>query len=222
MGFESGHRVTLTRDFYMSAYEVTQGQYEAVTGANPSHFTGNDNRPVEMVTWFDAIHFANALSKREGFASCYDDTGAVIGGAGGDPYGCEGYRLPTEAEWEYAARAGSTTKYSFGNDASQLGDYAWFYENLGRTTHAVGQKKLNAWGLYDMHGNVWEWVQDWYSSVSGRSSVDPSGPASGSYRVIRGGSWISSAVHARSAIRSYSVPVVRNFDRGFRLVRTAR
>ena len=169
------HTVTLTRDFYMSKYETTQAQYEAVTAPNPSPLTGDNNRPVEEVSWFDAIRFANALSAREGLNPCYDNDGNVLGGAGGNPYQCEGYRLPTEAEWEYACRAGTTTDYYFGDDTSQVGDYAWYIFNSGSTTHPVGQKQPNAWGLYDMHGNVWEWVYDWYGSSY--YSDSPSGEA---------------------------------------------
>ncbi len=197
------HTVTLTKDFYMGKYEVTQRQWEAVMGRNPSYFDecGGDC-PVEEVSWDNVQAFIEALNVREGTTA---------------------YRLPTEAEWEYAARAGTTTKYSFGNDESQLGDYAWYRSNSGGTTHPVGQKRPNAWGLYDMHGNVWEWVQDWYSSTyySSSPSVDPAGPGSGAARVKRGGSWGGNAFSLRSASRSRSSLGARNSLLGFRLVRSA-
>ncbi len=217
------HTVTLTRDFYMSKYETTQAQYVAVT-ANPSRFTGDNNRPVEEVSWFDAIRFANALSASEGLNPCYDNDGNVLGGAGGNPYQCEGYRLPTEAEWEYAARAGTTTDYYFGDDTGQLGDHAWHINNSGSTTHPVGQKQPNAWGLYDMHGNVWEWVYDWYGSsyYSGSPSTNPPGPQAGSTRVGHGGGWDTTAPFQRSANRFTGTPGVRNPYLGFRLVRTGQ
>jgi formylglycine-generating enzyme required for sulfatase activity len=129
------------------------------------------------------------------------------------------YRLPTEAEWEYAARAGTTTAYSFGDDTRQLGEYAWYSENAGNTTHSVGQKKPNPWGLYDMHGNVWEWVQDWYGPYTAAAAVDPAGPSSGSNRVIRGGCWYFVAGYCRSAYRFLFAPGYRLDYLGFRLLR---
>ena len=211
------HAVTLTKDFWLGQYEVTQAQYQAVTGLSPSFFTGND-RPVERVSWFDAITFANALSQAEGLTLCYDSEGNVTGG---NIYSCTGYRLPTEAEWEYATRAGTTTEWSFGNDAAQAGAYAWYNSNSGSQTHPVGEKLPNPWGLYDVHGNVWEWVHDWwgfaYYSVS--PSSNPPGPGSGPDRVVRGGGWISITSLLRSVFRGGSSPSYRFFNLGFRLAR---
>jgi formylglycine-generating enzyme required for sulfatase activity len=154
-----------------------------VMGTNPSNFKGSQN-PVEKVSWDDAVEFCRNLSampaeKKAGYI----------------------YRLPTEAEWEYACRAGTTTEYSFGDSDSALGDYAWYDENSGRTTHPVGGKKPNPWGLYDMHGNVFEWCQDWHGDYPSGSVTDPTGAAVGSYRVYRGGSWDYYSGVCRSAIR---------------------
>ena len=154
-------------------------------GNNPSRFTGNSNRPVESVSWDDVQAFIEKLNAKEG--------GAM-------------YRLPTEAEWEYAARAGSITAYSFGDDAKQLGEYAWYGDNSKGETHPVGQLKPNAWGLYDMHGNVWEWVQDWYGKYAAEAVMDPQGPSAGSARVGRGGGWSAGARFCRSAYRSSPPP----------------
>ena len=130
--------------------------------------------------------------------------------------------MPTEAEWEYACRAGTKTTYSFGDSDSELGDYAWYNENSSNTTHPVGGKKPNPWGLYDMHGNVFEWCQDWYGIFSLSSSVtDPAGAASGSFRVLRGGSWSLNSVYCRLAHRSRLTPVIRDYDRGFRVLRSS-
>ena len=195
---DSAHEVTLTEPFQMGVHEVTQAQYEQVMGVNPSWFTGANN-PVETVSWEDAVEFCRKLSELPAEKAA----GNV-------------YRLPTEAEWEYACRAGTTTKHSFGDDESELG-YAWLSENSGDETHPVGSKLPNAWGLYDMHGNVWEWCQDWDGDDSSGSFTDPDGPASGSHRVLRGGSWGGSAALCPSAYRIMHYPSERYSDFGFRV-----
>lgn len=175
------HRVKITEPFYLSATEVTQEQYQRVMGENPSKFTGDPRRPVETVSWADAVEFYRRLSKKES----------------------RRYFLPTEAQWEYASRAGSTTKWCFGESAGQLGDNAWHKDNSGNTTHPVAQKKPNAWGVYDMYGNVSEWCADRYLLEYYRTSPlnDPSGPTTGLTRVVRGGGWYSPAVVCDSAVR---------------------
>jgi formylglycine-generating enzyme required for sulfatase activity len=150
----------------MGVTEVTQAQYEAVMGTNPSYFKGQTN-PVENAFWEDATEFCKKLSEK---------TRQTV-------------RLPTEAEWEYACRAGTQTAFSFGDDPSALGDYAWHAGNSGERSHPVGQKKPNAWGLYDMHGNIWEWCADRYGKYPKGFATDPSGPTTGDTRVSRGGSW---------------------------------
>ena len=187
-------QVRISRGFWMGKYEVTQRQWEAVMGSNPSHFTNcGGDCPVEAVSWEDVQEFIGKLNAR----------------SGGRPY-----RLPTEAEWEYAARAG-TTEDRYGD----LDEIAWYRSNSGRTPHLVGQKAANAWGLHDMLGNVWEWVQDWYGSYPGGSVTDPTGPGSGSARVRRGGGWNGSARSCRSADRGGSSPGFRFTTLGFRLLR---
>jgi formylglycine-generating enzyme required for sulfatase activity len=194
------HRVRISKPFYLGIYEVTQSQWQTIMNNNPSAFQGDSNLPVENVSWDDVQEFLRKLHAREGRTT---------------------YRLPTEAEWEYAARAGTTTAYSFGNEASQLGEYAWCAENSGEKTHPVGQKNPNAWGMYDLHGNVWEWVQDWYGKYTTDTVTDPQGPSSGSLRVFRGGSWRNGARDCRSAHRYYAAPGNRRGTLGFRLLRTA-
>ncbi len=197
---DHAHRVTISRPFYLQATPVTQSQWVAVMGHNPSYFeTGGGECPVERVSWKDVQVFIQKLNQQEG---------------------TDKYRLPTEAEWEYAARAGTTTDYSFGDSDADLDEYAWYYENSGEKTHPVGQKKPNPWGLYDMHGNVWEWCQDWYGDYPKGHVTDPTGPSRGSYRVIRGGSWGNGAYYCRSAERGDSSPAYRHFNVGFRLART--
>ncbi|MDB4621624.1 formylglycine-generating enzyme family protein, partial [Rubripirellula sp.] len=196
---ETPHEVTLTQSFQMGIHEVTQEQYKQVMGVNPSDFKESNN-PVEQVSWEDAVEFCRKLSELPAEKSA----GRV-------------YRLPTEAEWEYACRAGTTTKYSFGDDDSELGDYAWFSGNSGQTSHPVGVKQPNAWGLYDMHGNVWEWCQDRYGDYPGRTVTNPSGANSGSGRVFRGGSWSRTAGFCRSAYRVRYYPSYRYFSIGFRV-----
>jgi formylglycine-generating enzyme required for sulfatase activity len=195
---KTAHKVTLTQPFELGVYEVTQEQYEAVMGTNPSHFKRPQN-PVEKVSWEDAVEFCRKLSelpteKKAGYV----------------------YRLPTETEWEYACRAGTTTKYSCGDSDSKLGDYAWYDKNSNNTTHPVGQKQPNLWGLYDMHGNVWEWCLDWHGSYPSGSVTDPTGLASGDRRVLRGGSFNSRTSYVPSAFRGSKQPGNRISRFGFR------
>ena len=196
---DKAHEVSLTQPFQISVHEVTQAQYEQVMGVNPSRFKGADN-PVENVSWDDAVEFCRRLSELPAEKAA----GNV-------------YRLPTEAEWEYACRAGTTTKYSFGDDESELRDHAWCSENSDVQTHRVGSKKPNAWGLYDMHGNVWEWCQDWHGDYPSVSVTDPSGVTSGSFRVFRGGGWGTAAEFCRSAQRALGEPSFPYPGGGFRV-----
>jgi formylglycine-generating enzyme required for sulfatase activity len=215
---ETQHSVTLTGGFYLQTTEVTQGQWQALMGSNPSYFPScGPGCPVEQVSWTDAVSFANALSTAEGLAPCYDSAGNVNGAS---VYSCTGYRLPTEAEWEYAARAGSM-QAQYGS----LTSIAWYMDNSGSATHPVGQRQANAWGLYDMLGNVWEWTHDWYAADygNGNSTVtNPVGASSGSGRVNRGGGWGSVAARVRAANRNNNGPGYRADDLGFRLARSAR
>jgi sulfatase modifying factor 1 len=212
------HTVTLSRGFQIQTTEVTQGQYQAVMGTNPSHFSScGSDCPVEKVSWFDAIEFANALSKKEGLRPAYSGTGDSIRW----DKSANGYRLPTEAEWEYAARAGKATLYSGSNE---FYDVAWTWSNSGSKTHKVGTKKANAWGLHDMSGNVWEWCWDRYgkSYYGSTSGADPVGATSGDVRVLRGGSWDNGPTNARVAFRSRSIPADRDDSYGgLRLLRTS-
>jgi formylglycine-generating enzyme required for sulfatase activity len=209
--------VTISRGYWMGKYLVTQGDYLAVVGSNPSYFSTNDwngnpfppdlNRPVEEVSWFDATNYCGALTQRERAAGRIATNSL--------------YRLPTEAEWEYACRAWTSTRFSYGDDPgyTNLTAYAWYADNSGGTTHAVGQKLPNPWGLYDMHGNVWEWCQDWYGDCAGGIAVDPQGPPADFFHVIRGGDWECYARGCRSAYRSFNLlPDYRNPYIGFRVV----
>lgn len=199
-GDEKQHEVTISKSYYLGVYEVTQGEYEKVTGENPSGFKGTKN-PVEMVSWEEAVSFCEKLSEMPNEKA-----------AGRE------YRLPTEAEWEYACRAGSSNAYSFGDSLDSLGSYGWFKGNLDGQTHPVGEKKANAWGLYDMHGNVWEWCQDWYAAYPPDASTDPQqGPNKGSNPVGRGGGWNYGADLCRSAVRGRFGPRARLNYYGFRV-----
>jgi formylglycine-generating enzyme required for sulfatase activity len=189
------HSVTISRTFYMQKTEVTQGQWRAVMGSNPSYFsTCGDTCPVEQVSWDDITTFLQRLNAQ---------TPGVT------------YRLPTEAEWEYAARAGTT-----GETYGTLDSIAWYSGNSTSKTHAAAGKQANAWGLYDMIGNVWEWVNDWHGSYSSASVTDPTGPATGTVRVLRAGSCYSPRYSARAAYRDNGGPSGRRDSVGFRLVRT--
>ena len=212
------HQVTLSA-FQMSIYEITQAQYLAVMGANPSYFIYDYNRPVETVTGVEVQTFCNKLSEAAGLEPCYDLTTGVC------DFTKNGYRLPTEAEWEYACRAGTTTAFANGGITEtgcghdpNLNAMGWYCGNSGNRTHKSAQKQPNAWGLFDMHGNVWEWCQDWYGGYPSGAVTDPTGLSSGSYRVLRGGSWRGDARRIRSAIRLRCDPNDRRRI-GFRLAR---
>lgn len=192
------HEVRIGSDFWMARTEVTQREYREVMGASPSRFTG-DELPVEQVSWEEAEEFCRRLGQREKAT----------------------YRLPTEAEWEYACRAGSRTAFCFGGDDTHLGAYAWYDASSGRKTRPVASRKPNAWGLHDMHGNVWEWCADGYSSNTYGSElvVDPKGPSHAENRVMRGGAWYNRPVFCRSARRDFAPPGHRDDGLGFRVVR---
>ena len=204
---ETQHQVTISKDYHLGVTEVTQGQYEKVMGTNPSKFQNqvilnkdSSMYPVEKVTWEDAVEFCKKLSDLPEEKKA----GRV-------------YRLPTEAQWEYACRAGSKTAYSFGESSKSLGDYAWFDGNSNNQTHPVGEKKSNAWGLYDMHGNVWEWCSDWYGDYPKGAVSDPVGPREGLVCVVRGGGYRGEAALCRSADRVLLNPSYRDDYIGFRV-----
>ncbi|MCY3020741.1 MAG: formylglycine-generating enzyme family protein [Planctomycetota bacterium] len=208
------HQVTLTTPFYMGKHEVTQEQYAQVMGANPSQGKG-PSLPVEMVSWDEA----QESCKKVNLILSRDREGAVTAPLA-DARGSDGtVRLPTEAEWEFACRAGTTTTYYTGDAEGDLGRAAWYSVNSSFKTHPVGQKEPNAFGLYDMHGNVWEWCQDdWQEQYKPEAAVDPQGPAQGDGRVLRGGSWFHFPARCRSAARNRRSPDYRDDDIGFRVV----
>lgn len=212
------HQVQIRQSFALSETEVTQGQYQAVIGENPSHFKdqpGWEERPVERVSWLDAVKYCNTLSEKEGLPPCYKVQGEAVTWQGLE---CAGYRLPTEAEWEYAARADTATDYS---GSQQIDDVAWYERNAGQQTQPVGKKAANPWHLKDMSGNVWEWVWDFYKeNYKGAGRRDPMGPEAGSKRVIRGGAWNYDAEYARVADRFGNEPGDRDKNVGFRLARS--
>ena len=210
------HKVSLTRDFLIGKYQVTQALWESVMGSNPSEFKGA-NRPVECVSWFDVVEFCNKLSEQEGLEPAYTINGRDVTCS----WNAKGYRIPTQAEWEYSARGGQYHKYAGSDDVAEV---AWYYGNSGKETRSVGLKKPNGFGLYDMSGNVWEWCWDWssadYSTESQQGSVEnPIGSSTGSHRVIRGGIWANQPKKGRVSYRMGYYPTTRDFLIGFRLVR---
>ncbi len=226
--------VTLSA-FQLSETEVTQAQWQDLMGSNPSYFDFSPQYPVEQVSWYDAVVYCNRLSESLGLEPCYySDAGftSVYGKSGNDwtlpnsgtvywKTNAKGYRLPTEAEWERAARDGVTNHiYSGGNDINEV---AWYFSNSGLQTQPVMQKPANGapnYQLYDMSGSVLEWCFDWYGSYSSSSQTNPTGPTSGSYRVLRGGSWYDVPAYCRVARRGDGAPVYRGNYVGFRLART--
>ena len=222
-------RVKIDRPFYLSSQEVSQAEYEKLMGANPSWFSKNgegsdrvrgsdtSGRPVERITWFDAITFCNRLSEKEGLRPCYKIDGSNLSFMEGN-----GYRLPTEAEWEYACRAGSAGPFAIATrDAEYPATSFWHDSNSGNLSQPAGTKKANAFGLFDMHGNVWEWCHNEYSAIP--SAGDAGRPTVGllpgaAERVIRGGSWTDEAIDCRSAVRSDRLPSFRDNTIGFRVV----
>ncbi len=191
------HKVTFTRPFYLGKFEVTQEQWSALMGGNPSEFHG-PHRPVDNVSWNDCQAFLARLSAKTG----------------------RRFALPTEAQWEYACRAGTATPWSFGERETDAADYGWLAANSGGATHPVGEKKPNAWGLHDMHGNVWEWCADWYEKHAYAASdvTDPTGPAASTSRILRGGAWGEHPNNARSAVRNCIGPDTHHNGTGFRCV----
>ncbi|HQH72666.1 MAG TPA: SUMF1/EgtB/PvdO family nonheme iron enzyme, partial [bacterium] len=221
------HQVTLTKDFYLGRFEVTQAQYQAIMTNNPiSRYGIGSNYPVYYVSWFNCATYCNRLSEREGLVPIYNESTWAAN------WNANGYRLPTEAEWEYACRAGTTTRFSHGDvlecddecgSCANHDQYMWWCGDINPFgTKEVGTKLPNAWGLYDMHGNVWEWCNDWWEDSSNRGpQVDPKGHDSGSARVVRGGCWDFDARLCRSPVRyAGSSPNVRDYAGGFRVSRT--
>ena len=243
------HTVRLTKGFYMGKYPVTQEQYEELMGSNPSNFHGGaglepaagesqGRRPVEMVSWYDAIVFCNKLSQREKLTPVYSIKVGTLDYTDPEVWGkvptsdnavwdavkmnkkASGYRLPTEAEWEYAAKGGKAPPENFLYSGSNIpDDVAWYDTISASRTHEVGIKAANALGLQDMSGNVMEWCWDWYDVYTGGAEIDPMGASSGADRILRGGSWYFTASNARIEVRNYGPPFFRAYYTGFRVVR---
>lgn len=219
MGYNNGdsdekpvHSVTLA-SFYIGKYEVTQAEWEVVMGSNPSYFKGANN-PVEKVTWYDCIIFCNAKSRKEGREECYQISGTTVTLLANK----NGYRLPTEAEWEFAARGGNKGRGYNYSGSNMISSVAWYKDNSNNSTHNVGTKQCNELGIYDMTGNVWEWCWDWHGSYSSISQTNPTGAATGSERINRGGCFYSTAPFCHSANRNDYAPTRSGNLLGLRLV----
>jgi formylglycine-generating enzyme required for sulfatase activity len=225
---ETRHRVKLTNRYEIAPTEVTQALYEQIIGANPSRFV-DPSRPVENVSWFDCVHFCNLLSEAQGLRPAYTITEEVVEW----DRSADGYRLPTEAEWEFACRAGTTTAYNFGDDPAELHRFANYCDRSCERawndpihidhfawTAPVGSFEPNAWGLYDMHGNVWEWCWDWYEPFDASTVVDPTGAATGTVKAERGGCWECGPGMCRQAYRHYVEPDQKRSYLGMRVVRS--
>jgi len=208
------HAVTIDA-FKISTTEITQGQYETVMGLNPSGFSGisSFNFPVENVSWYDAVTFCNKLSEMTGLEPCYSLASWKC------DFSKNGFRLPTEAEWEYACRAGSDLEWGKSAGSDDMESIGWFSGNSNRTTHPVGLKSPNPAGLYDMQGNVWEWCNDYFGMYNCNSQINPAGLENGVARVLRGGSWFTKAVDLRVASRQRDFPDYKSRTIGFRIVR---
>ncbi len=213
------HNVTISRDFYMSKYEIIQELYLSLVGTNPSNLKRPDH-PVERINWFDAVAFCNKLSDRDGYTKCYKINGSNVT----CDWDANGWRLPTEAEWEYACKAGTSTDFYNGNNESDLDQIAWHSGNSGDSTHVPGLKKPNKFGLYDILGNVFEWVWDWSGNYSGGAETDPTGSSSGAIKLCRGGSWHNGMPNgmSRSSFRGWmDTPYLYSSTMGIRVVRLA-
>ena len=210
------HQVTVS-SFYIGKHEVTQKEWRDVMGSNPSYFKG-DYLPVESITWYDAVEYCNKRSQQEGLTPCYSGSGDYIN----CNWNANGYRLPTEAEWEFAARGGTQSKGYTYSGSNGIGSVAWYNDNSGSTTHSVGTKSPNELGIYDMSGNVWEWCWDWYGNYASTSQNNPTGATSGSYRVLRGGSWLNSDYRCRVAYRLDNAPDSWNISFGLRVLRATQ
>jgi formylglycine-generating enzyme required for sulfatase activity len=214
------HLVTVSA-FAMGRFAVTRKLYREILNTAPSAWQGakdDDQLPANYISWFDAIAFCNALSERQALQPCYRRVGDQVEWH----RAANGYRLPTEAEWEYAVRAGTKTRWFCGDEPTELGRYAWFSDNAGNRIHPVGEKDPNPWGFHDLSGNVWEWCWDWYGEYSAGPADNPDGPAKGLLRVLRGGACWRGAGALRSAARSRLVPEFWDVNRGFRCVRGPR